>query len=60
MDFGKGIIFVLTRGDIVSLAKASDIAEEIIDDRFLKEISDGVKSLVEMQVRKFMREIDSR
>jgi len=57
MDFGKGIVFMLTREDIVNLAKESDIPEEVIDDQFLKEIEDGVNSLVRTQVKKFMREI---
>ena len=57
MDFGKGIVFILTREDIVNLAKESDIPEEVIDEQFLKEISDGVSSLVRTQVKKFMREI---
>ena len=57
MDFGKGIVFILTRQDIVNLAKESDIPEEVIDDQFLKEIEDGVNSLVRTQVKKFMREI---
>lgn len=57
MGFGKGIVFILTREDIVNLAKESDIPEEAIDDQFLKEIEDGVNSLVKTQVKKFMREI---
>jgi len=57
VDFGKGIVFILTRKDIVNLAKESDIPEEVIDDQFLKEIEDGVNSLVRTQVKKFMREI---
>lgn len=57
MDFGKGIVFILTGEDIVNLAKESDIPEEVIDDQFLKEIEDGVSSLVRTQVKKFMREI---
>jgi len=57
MNFGKGIIFILTREDIVSLAKEVGISEEAIDDKFLKEISDGVDLLARTQVKKFMREI---
>ena len=57
MNFGKGIVFILTKKDIISLANESDIPEEVIDDQFLKEISDGVSSLVRTQVKKFMREI---
>ena len=57
MNFGKGIVFILTREDIVGLAQESDTPEEVIDDGFLKEISDGVSLLVRTQVMKFMREI---
>jgi len=57
MDFGKGIVFILTREDIVNLARESDIPQEVIDDRFLKEIEDGVSSLVRTQVKKFIREM---
>jgi len=57
MEFGKGIVFILTGEDIVNLAKESDIPEEVIDGQFLKEIEDGVNSLVRTQVKKFMREI---
>jgi len=57
MEFGKGIIFILTKEDIVTLAKESDIPEEVIDGQFLKEISDGMSLLARTQVKKFMREI---
>lgn len=57
MDFGKGVVFILTREDIVNLARESDIPEEGVGDQFLKEIKDGVNSLVRTQVKKFMREI---
>ena len=57
MNFGKGIVFILTREDVVSLARESDIPEEVIDDKFVKEISDGMSLLVRTQVKKFMREI---
>lgn len=56
MKFGQ-VVFILTREDVVNLAQESGIPEEVIDDRFLKEISDGVSSLVTTQVKKFMREI---
>jgi len=38
MKFGKGIIFILTREDIATLARESDIPEEDIDGQFLEEI----------------------
>ena len=57
MNFGKGIVFILTREDVVGLAQESDTPEEAIDNGFLKEISDGVSLLVRTQVMKFMREI---
>ncbi len=42
MDFGKGIIFILTRDDVIGCAKEMGIPEGLIDDQFLKEIKDGV------------------
>ena len=57
MNFGKGTVFILTREDIVSLAREADITEEVIDEKVLREISDGVSLLVKTQVKKFMREI---
>ena len=57
MNFGKGILFILTKDDIIKLAKESDIPEEVINDKFLKEISDGMDLLVKTQVKKFMREM---
>lgn len=57
MEFGKGIIFILTKEDVITLAKEMGIPEEIIDDRFLKEIKDGTSSLVEIELGRFMREI---
>ena len=57
MDFGNGIVFILTREDLINLARESDIAEAVIDDQFLKEIEDGVSSLIRTQVKKFIREI---
>jgi len=57
MNFGKGIVFILTREDIVNLAKEVGISEEAIDDKFVKEISDGMSLLVRTQVKKFMREM---
>jgi len=56
MEFGRGIIFILTREDIVNLAKEAGISEEAIDDGFLKEIRDGMSLLARTQVKKFMRE----
>ena len=44
MEFGKGVIFILTR-------------EDIVDDKFLHDIKDGVGDLVAIEIKKFMREI---
>ena len=57
MEFGKGIVFILTREDVIALAKETGVPEDTIDDQFLKEIKDGVSSLVTIEVKKFMREI---
>ena len=57
MEFGKGIVFILTREDVITLAKEMGIPEETIDDQFLKEIEDGVSWLVTIEVKRFMGEI---
>jgi len=57
MEFGKGIVFILTREDVITLAKEMDFPEELIDDKFLKEIKDGVSCWVSTEVKRFMREI---
>ena len=57
MRFGKGVVFILTREDIISLAREADIPEGIIDDRFLEEIKDGVGDLLVVEIKRFMREI---
>jgi hypothetical protein len=55
--FGKGVIFTLTREDVIDLAREACIPEEIVDDRFLEEIMDGVGDLLGIEIKKFMREI---
>jgi hypothetical protein len=57
LKFGKGVVFILTREDIVSLAREAGIPEDIVDDRFLEEIKDGVGDLLVIEIKKFMREI---
>ena len=57
MEFGKGIVFILTKEDVITLAKEMDFPEKLIDDKFLKEIEDGVSSWVSTEVKRFMREI---
>ena len=57
MRFGKGVIFILTREDIIHLARETGIPEDIVDDRFLEEIKDGVGDLLVVEIKKFMREI---
>ena len=56
-EFDSGIVFILTREDVITLAKEKGIPEEKIDGQFLKEIKDGVSSLVVTEVKRFMREI---
>jgi hypothetical protein len=55
--FGKGVVFTLTKEDIISLAREAGIPEDIVDDRFLEEIKDGVGDLLVVEIKKFMREI---
>jgi hypothetical protein len=57
VSFGKGVIFILTREDIISLAREAGIPEDIVDDRFLEEIKDGAGDLLAVEIKKFMREI---
>jgi hypothetical protein len=46
MKFGKGVIFILTKEDIINLAREAGIPEHIVDDRFLHYIEEGVSDLV--------------
>jgi hypothetical protein len=57
MRFGKGVIFILTKEDIINLAREAGIPKDIVDDRFLEEIKDGVGDLLVVEIKKFMREI---
>jgi hypothetical protein len=57
VSFGKGVVFILTREDIISLAREAGIPEDIVDDRFLEEIKDGVGDLLIVEIKRFMREI---
>jgi len=42
MEFGKDVVFILTRDDVIGCAKEMNIPEEEIDDEFLEEIKKGV------------------
>jgi hypothetical protein len=57
MSFGKGVIFILTREDIIDLAREAGIPEDTVDDRFLEEIKGGVGDLLAIEIKRFMREI---
>jgi hypothetical protein len=57
LKFGKWVIFILTREDVISLAREAVIPEETVDDWFLEEIKDGVGDLLVIEIKKFMREI---
>jgi len=57
LKFGKGVIFILTREDIISLASEAGIPDDIVDDRFIEEMKDGVGDLLAVEIKKFMREI---
>ncbi len=41
MEFSKGIVFILTREDVVACAREMDIPVEVVDE-FLEEIKKGV------------------
>jgi len=57
VSFGKGVIFTLTREDVINLAREAGIPKDTVDDRFLEEIRDGVGDLLVIEIKKFMREI---
>jgi len=42
VEFGKDVVFVLTREDVIECAKELDIPEEAITDDVLEEIKKGV------------------
>ena len=43
MDFGKGVIFVLTSDDVIACAREMGIAEEAITDNVLAQVKKGVE-----------------
>ena len=57
MRFGKGVIFILTKEDIINLARETGVPKDIVDDWFLEQIKDGVGDLLVIEIKKFMREI---
>ena len=42
MEFGKDVVFVLTREDVIECARELDIPEQAITDDVLEEIKKGV------------------
>lgn len=40
MEFGKDVVFVLTREDVISCTREMDIPEEAITDEVLEEIKE--------------------
>jgi len=42
VEFGRGIIFNLTREDVINCAREMDIPEEAITDEVLEEIKSGM------------------
>ena len=42
MEFGKDVVFVLTREDVIACAKEMDIPEEAITDDVLRQVKKGV------------------
>jgi hypothetical protein len=57
MKFGKGVIFILTKEDIINLAREANVSEDIVDDKFLGQIKEGVGDLVAIEIKRFMREL---
>ena len=57
MEFGKGVIFILTGEDIANLAKEANVGEDIVDEKFLEQIKEGVGDLVAIEIKRFMHEL---
>jgi hypothetical protein len=55
MKFGKGVVVILTKEDIINLAREAGIPEHIVEDRFLQYIEDGINDLVAVEIKRFMR-----
>ena len=57
MEKNKDILFVLTREDILALVREANAPEDIVDDIFIEDIKIGVRDLVKMEIKRFLREI---
>ena len=57
-DFGKDVIFVLTREDVVECARMKGIPEEAITDDVLRQVKKGVDSGLECWSEVVMTAID--
>jgi hypothetical protein len=57
MQFGEGIIFTLTKEDIVSLAKEAGYTKDVVGDKFIEVIKSGIGDLVSIEIKKYLREI---
>ena len=57
MQFGEGIIFTLTKEDIVSLAKEAGYTKDVVGDNFIEVIKNGISDLVSIEIKKYLREI---
>jgi hypothetical protein len=57
MQFGEGVIFILTKEDVVNLAKEAGHSTDIVGERFIETIKSGIGDLVSLEIKKYMREI---
>ena len=57
MQFGEGIIFTLTKEDIVSLAEEAGYTKDVMGDEFIEVIKSGIGDLVSIEIKKYLREI---
>jgi hypothetical protein len=57
MQFGEGVIFILTKEDIVNLAKEAGHPKDVVGEKFIEVIKSGIGDLVSLEIKKYMREI---
>jgi hypothetical protein len=59
MQFGEGVIFTLTKEDIVNRPREAGHSTDIVGERFIEVIKSGISDLVSIEIKKYMREIIS-
>lgn len=54
MKFGKGVVVILTKEDIINLAREAGIPKHIVEDRFLQ-YRGSHSDLIAIEIKRFMR-----